>query len=107
MNIIIAGGGRVGYHLAQLLAVEHHSLTVIEKDPNRLELIDQAIDASTINGNVISVFLLKEAGAETADLFVSVTGQDEVNLLAAAAAKGLGAKQVVARVDEMNKWNKW
>jgi len=100
MNIIIAGGGRVGYHLAKLLAIEHHDLTVIEKDPERLELIDQAVDASTINGNVISVVMLKESGVENADLFVSVTGRDEVNLLAAAAAKGLGAKQVVARVDE-------
>lgn len=90
----------MGYHLAQLLAVEHHSLTIIEKDPERLELIDQTIDAGTVNGNVISVILLKEAGVESADLFVSATGQDEVNLLAAAAAKGLGAKQVVARVDE-------
>lgn len=100
MNIIIAGGGRVGYHLAKLLAIEHHDLTVIEKDPERLELIDHTIDASTISGNVISVVMLKESGVETADLFVAVTGRDEVNLLAAAAAKGLGAKQVVARVDE-------
>lgn len=99
MNIFVAGGGRVGFHLAHVLSAENHDLTVIETGSDRLEEIDYALDVSTIQGNAASVMLLKEAGVASADLFVSLTGHDEVNLLAAATAKGLGAKQVVARVD--------
>jgi trk/ktr system potassium uptake protein len=99
MNIYIAGGGRVGYHLARLLSVENHDVTVIENDPLTVEHVDYALDVSTVRGSTTSVMLLKEAGVADADLFVSVTGEDEANLIAAATAKGLGAKQAVARVD--------
>ncbi len=100
MNVFIAGGGRVGFHLARLLSIENHDVTVIEKDPNRVKRVDYTLDVSTIEGTGVSVMLQKEAGVGKADLFVSATGDDEVNLIAAATAKGLGAGQVVARVDD-------
>lgn len=100
MNVFVAGGGRVGFHLAQLLTIEGHHVTVIERDPNRVEQADYALDASTICGNAKSVLLLREAGAADADLFVAALGEDESNLLAAGTAKGLGAKLAVARVDD-------
>ncbi|MCC6490849.1 MAG: Trk system potassium transporter TrkA [Candidatus Hydrogenedentes bacterium] len=100
MNIFIAGGGRVGYHLARLLSLESHDVTVVETETNRVEQVDYALDVSVVEGNAASIMLLTESGAGSADLFVSVTGSDEVNLISAAIAKGLGAKQVVARVDD-------
>ncbi len=100
MNIFLAGGGRVGFHLARLLSLEGHDVTVIESDMNRVEQVDYALDVSVVEGSAASVMLMTELGVASADLFVSVTGSDEVNLIAAAAAKGLGAKNVVARVDE-------
>lgn len=100
MNVFIAGGGSVGFHLARLLSAEKHDVTVIEANPNVLEQVDYALDVRTILGDVISVLFLKEAGVEMADLFISASGNDEINLIASATAKGLGAKQVVARVDE-------
>ena len=99
MNIFIAGGGRVGFHLARLLTIEGHDVSIIESDMNRVEQTDYALDAQTITGNATSAILLKEAGVGDADVFVAVTRGDEENLIAAATAKGLGAKQVVARVD--------
>ncbi len=99
MNIFIAGGGRVGFHLARLLSTEHHDVTVIESDHNQMEQIDYALDVSTVEGNAASVLTLKTAGVAKGDLFVALTGDDEINLIAATTAKGLGAKQVVARVD--------
>lgn len=98
MNIFIAGGGRVGFHLARLLAGENHDITVIESDPNQLEHIDYALDVSTIAGNAADVLLLKSADVGAADLFLATTGDDEINLIASTTAKGLGASQVVARV---------
>lgn len=99
MNIFIAGAGRVGFHIARLLSAENHDVTVIEIDPNRLEQVDYVLDVSTVTGNTSSVMLLKEAAVAKGDLFVAASGDDEINLIAAATAKGLGARQVVARVD--------
>jgi trk system potassium uptake protein TrkA len=100
MNIHIAGGGRVGFHLARLLSAEKHDVTVIEPDHNRIEQVDFALDVSTAEGNAASVMLLSEIGVGAADLFISVTGSDELNLVCAATAKGLGCQQVLARVDD-------
>lgn len=99
MNIFIAGGGRVGFHLARLLSGERQDVTVIESNPARLEEIDYALDVRTVAGDGASVMLQQSLGVDAAELFVASMGNDETNLIAAATAKGLGAKQVVARVD--------
>jgi len=100
MNIVVAGGGRVGFHLAGLLCAENHNVTVIETDAARLEEIDYSLDASVVHGSAASVRVQEQAGVKSANLFVAVTGSDEVNLLAAAMAKGLGAPVTVARADD-------
>jgi len=99
MNIFIAGGGRIGFHLTRIVCNEKHDVTLIETDPIKVEQVDYALDCRTVRGSASSVGLLQDLGADEADIFVSVTGNDEINLIAAAAAKGLGAKQAVARVD--------
>lgn len=99
MNIFIAGGGRIGFHLTRLVCNENHDVTLIETDPIKVEQVDYALDCRTVRGSAASVSLLQDLGVDDADIFVSVTGNDEINLIAAAAAKGLGAKQAVARVD--------
>ncbi|HOH43503.1 MAG TPA: NAD-binding protein, partial [Candidatus Hydrogenedentes bacterium] len=91
MNIFILGGGRVGYHLALLLSEEVYEVTVIENDPERQEYIDQMLNAQVILGDGSSALFLQSLDVGEADLFVACTGHDETNLLAAAAAKGLGA----------------
>jgi len=100
MNIFIAGGGRVGFHLARLLSADRQDVTVIEADPDEVEKIDYALDVSTATGDASSVMLLKTLDVSEADLFVASMGDDETNLISAATAKGLGATQVVARVDK-------
>jgi trk system potassium uptake protein len=99
MNIFIAGGGRVGYHLARLLSSELQDVTVIEQNPDQIEQIDYALDVSTAQGDGSSVLLQQALNVGAAELFVASMGNDEKNLIAAATAKGLGAKRVVARVD--------
>ncbi len=99
MNIFIAGGGRVGFHLARLLSKERQDVTVIESNADRVEEVDYALDVSTVLGDGSSSLKLQALGVGSAELFVASMGDDETNLIAAALAKGLGAKQVVARVD--------
>ncbi|MBI4557433.1 MAG: Trk system potassium transporter TrkA [Candidatus Hydrogenedentes bacterium] len=100
MNIFIVGAGRVGFHLARLLSNENQDVTVLDSNTSQLELVDNMLNVRTVPGNAASITLLSEAGAGGADLFVAASGSDEINLIAAASAKGLGAKQVVARVED-------
>lgn len=100
MNIFIAGGGRVGFHLARLLSAENHDVVVIESDQNQVEQVDYSLDVRTVHGRAEDVLLLKSLDVGSADLFVAATGVDEINLITATTAKGLGAKQVVALIND-------
>lgn len=100
MHIFIMGGGRVGFHLAKLLAEEDYEITVIEKDLERQEQLDLALNARVIQGNGASPLLLQSLGIEDAYLFIACAGDDETNLIAAGAAKALGAQKAIARVEQ-------
>ena len=100
MHIFIMGGGRVGFHLAKLLAEEAYDTTVIENNAERQEQIDLALNARVIRGNGASPLLLQSLGVDDAYLFIACAGDDETNLIAAAAAKALGAQKVIARVEQ-------
>lgn len=98
MKIIIAGAGKIGKTLAEILASEGHDLTIIEKDSETIRHISNAIDAICIEGSATNPETLAEAGAASADLIVAVTEKDEVNMVCGIAARKLGAKNVVARI---------
>ena len=97
MHIVIAGAGEVGYSLAFTLATSH-DVYVIEKDISRFEELSK-LDVKAILGNAANTRILQEAKVDEADIFLAVTGNDEVNLLSGIAAKNLGAKRVIVRVE--------
>lgn len=101
MKIIIAGAGEVGSHLAKMLSVESNDITVIDSQSERLLSLGSNADVITIVGNPSSLSVLKEAGAETADLFIAVYPSDsqDVNIVSALLAKKLGSKKVTARIN--------
>lgn len=98
MKIVIAGAGEVGQQLASVLAADSHEITLVDVDPDKLEALGEAYDVRTLTGSASRADILEEAGAGRAGLFVAATGVDEINLLSAAIAKGMGSKAVVARV---------
>ncbi|MHC4445684.1 MAG: Trk system potassium transporter TrkA [Planctomycetota bacterium] len=98
MNIIIAGAGEIGRHLAAVLAADNHEITLIDIKAAKLESAREQIDARTLVGSATHADILLEAGAGKAKLFVAVTHSDEINLLAASIAKRLGTEKVIARV---------
>lgn len=98
MKIIIVGCGKVGYTLVDLLSSEDHDLVVIDEKPERVSRITDSVDALGIVGNGINHQTLLDAGIETADLFIAVTGDDEKNLLSCVIAKKAGHCQTIARV---------
>lgn len=98
MKIIIAGAGRIGGSIAEVLSSEGHDLSVIDISGETIEHISNDIDALCIEGSATSQDVLINAGAQTADILLAVTEQDEVNMVCAVAARSLGTKSVVARV---------
>ena len=89
MNIIIAGGGKVGQTLARQLAAEGHSLTMIDQNNLVLERTVERYDAIGVAGNCASMEVLQQAGVEDADLLIATTNADEVNLLCCMTAHGI------------------
>lgn len=98
MRIVIAGAGDVGFHLAKLLALESQDITVIDTDEDKLEYVANHLDVDTILGSATSFQVLKNAGADRADLFIAVTSLQEVNFTTAVIAKQLGAIKTIVRV---------
>ncbi len=96
MRIVIAGAGEVGYNLAKSLSVEN-DVILIEKRAERRPVLDD-LDVKVIIGNAANVSILKLAEAGRADIFVGVTGDDEVNLISCLAAHRMGARKTIARV---------
>ncbi len=98
MNIIIVGDGKVGFTLTRLLAKEGHDLIVIDSKASALRYSQNRLDVSTVMGNGASLEVLKEAGAEHAELLIAATSRDEVNILSCMLAKKLGTQHTIARV---------
>jgi trk system potassium uptake protein TrkA len=102
----IAGAGNVGTHIANDLAAAGHEVLLLEQDPDvaaRLRLVD---GVSVVVADACEPTLLTAAGLETCDVMVSVTGDDEDNLVISLLAKQVFAvPRVVARVNHPN--NQW
>lgn len=99
MNIVIAGAGQVGTHLAKMLSNEKHEIVLIDQDEENLKPLDANFDLMTLVGNPVSILDLKEARIKNADLFIGVTPYETENITACILAKNLGAKKTVARID--------
>ncbi|MDO4268589.1 MAG: Trk system potassium transporter TrkA [Eubacteriales bacterium] len=98
MKIIIIGCGKVGIALAAQLVSEDHDVTLIDESAQKIQNVPDDIDAIKYVGNGASVAVLREAGVDTADLLIAVTGLDEVNLLCCLIAKKAGNCHTIARV---------
>ena len=102
MKIIIEGAGQVGSHLAKMLSHASNEITVIDEDAERIRKLTSSADVSTVQGPPSSIELLREAGCARADLFIAVNPfqSQSVNVVSALLAKKIGAKRVIARIDD-------
>jgi trk system potassium uptake protein TrkA len=96
-NVIIAGGGDVGYSIARTLSEEGHNITVVERNDAITERLE-ALDVLVVAGNAASPSVLDRAYVNSADYFIAVTGSDEINLAACSIAKNRGCK-TLARIN--------
>ena len=100
MKITIVGAGRVGVHLAKYFADEQQDVFVVDRDPSHLMVLESDFNLRTFAGDPTEFQVLREAGADKADIFVAVTADTSENIVACAMAKSLGAKKTIARVDK-------
>lgn len=99
MKIIIAGAGKVGQVLVRQLTAEGHALTVIDQNGRTLENLVVQYDAIGVQGNCATKAILEEAGVASADLLITATNADEMNLLCCMTAHGINPNiHTIARI---------
>ena len=98
MEIVVVGCGKVGKTLVEHLAIEGHNVVVIDINQKNVEEIVNTYDVMGICGNGAIHDIQLEAGVNKADLFISVTSSDEINLISCLIARKIGAKNLIARV---------
>ncbi len=101
MKIIILGAGQVGGSLAEHLASEANDITVVDTDTERLRDLGDRLDIRTVAGKGSHPTVLRQAGADDADMLVAVTNSDECNMIACQVAYSLfHTPTKIARVRE-------
>ena len=101
MKIIILGAGQVGGSLAEHLASEANDITVVDTDGERLRDLGDRLDIRTVQGRGSFPTVLRQAGADDADMLVAVTNSDETNMVACQVAHTLfHTPTKIARVRE-------
>lgn len=101
MRIIIAGDGEVGMYLAQELSKEDHHITMIVPDAALVEHVESHTDVLAFEGDSTFITVLNRAQTKKADLLISVLHDERTNIVTAALGKKLGAKEVIARVNNL------
>lgn len=98
MKIIIVGLGKVGQLLTQALAAEKHDLIVIDMDKEKVNDIVNRYDVNGIYGNGATSDILMQAEADKTDMIISVTSEDELNILVGMMGMRMGVCHAIARV---------
>lgn len=98
MDVVICGAGEVGRHAAEVLSAAANNITLVDLSGDKLAQLDDVLDVRSLEGSATRADVLIEAGCEHADLVIAATNNDEVNLMSASIAKGVGAKSCIARV---------
>jgi len=99
MRVVIAGCGRVGAQLAEMLSLDNHEVTVIDRDPSAFQRLFKFFPREVVQGMSFDIDTLKKAGVEQADAFAAVTNYDNTNLMTAEVVKQVfHVPRVVARI---------
>ena len=103
MYIIVVGGGRLGYYLVKALLAEGDEVLMIEKDAAICERVNKELGNVCLHGDGCETTTLSEAGTSRADMFITVTGDDEDNLVSCQVAKyKFNVPRTIARVRNPN-----
>lgn len=98
-RIMVAGGGNIGLRVAKALE-KRYEIKLIEGRPERAELLANELENTLVLlGDATDEELLEQENIAEMDLFLSLTNDDEDNIMAGSLAKRLGCKRVVALIN--------
>ncbi len=102
LYVIVVGGGNVGVQLCKRLIARGHEVVLMEKDARQAQKLGNLIgDENVVHGDGCDLITQRSTGFNRADIVVSVTGEDEDNLICCQLAKEVWkVKRVVARVND-------
>lgn len=98
-KVMICGGGRISFYLAQKLEKTAMDVTIVEKDYNRCLYLSELLPKTTvICGDATNTSLMEGAGMESCDAVVSLTNFDEMNLVISLYGGTLGIPQLITKL---------
>jgi len=99
LNVVIAGGGEIGYNLALILQRERYKVVLLEADAERCEYLAARLkDTTILHADVTRRTEMEEARVGKADVFVAATGRDEDNIICGVEARELGTERILSVV---------
>ena len=102
-NVMILGGGRIGYNTARQLCHKKFNVTVLEKNKKKaFEIADLLPNALVINGDGRNAEILDEENLSAMDAFISVTENSETNIMSCLMAHSKKVKKTIALVENMD-----
>jgi trk system potassium uptake protein TrkA len=101
MRIVIVGCGRVGSTLAENLDAAGHEVIILDVKTAAFDRLPETFKGAAVRGDGTDEEVLKAAGAQGADIFLSLTEGDNRNIMAAqVATETLGIPQVIAKIND-------
>ena len=102
-RVLIVGGGNIGLRLAKRLEEEAKYCKIIEKDADRCVLLAESLNkAVVLCGDGSDQELLAEENIQDMDVAVTLTDDEEINILASLLAKRMGAKKSITRISKFS-----
>ena len=105
-NVMILGGGKIGFKVAQILeGYKKNNITIklIEKSADKCKIIsDHLTKTLVLNSDAADTNFLKDENIKNVDVLVSVTGSDELNILTAVLGKKLGARKAITEINKLD-----
>lgn len=103
MYIVIIGCGRMGSAAAEKLSEYPNDVVVIDNDGKNLERLGSSFNGKTIKGIEYDTDVLIDAGIAGADVFLAMTPDDNINIMACKIAKDIyGVAKVISRVSNIS-----
>ena len=98
MNIVMVGCGKIGSTILESLVEEGHNVVGIDTDEKVINEMMNMYDVMGVCGSGTDYGMLKEAGADSAEIFIAATSSDELNMISCFMARKMGAKHTIARI---------
>ncbi|MBB5193304.1 trk system potassium uptake protein TrkA [Silvimonas terrae] len=98
-NVLLAGGGNVGYRLAKALQKDY-SVKLVESDPNRAEWLANELPGTLVlHGDATNETMFEAEQIHRTDMYLALTSDDEDNIMSALLARQMGARKVVSIIN--------